>query len=206
MRVHLITRPFALLALVTGVLLTACAPATAPGGQAEPKAVLINAPLAGTVPGLADHLEAAMQTEANCCDFTFQFAMPVRFQETHRDMIAGRAPDSAAALTRNLGGTWAVMVAAGTLERDVIDLGDRLVIHASVSVRVLVLDDQANELGRIDSPVLTGRRTQPAAAELPDPPLDPLVRELAFEAAGLVAGDVTAMLNSMAVSADAASD
>src|SRR5690554_423796 len=110
MRVLHIMRPYALLALLSGVMLTACAPVTAPGAQDEPKAVLINAPLAGTVPGLADHLEAAMREEAHCCDFTFQFAMPVRFQETHRDMIADRAPGSAAALTRNLGGTWAVMV------------------------------------------------------------------------------------------------
>jgi hypothetical protein len=102
-------RRFSWIALATLLLLAGCAPALKSG---KPSVAVINAPTEARVPGLAESLQGLLAKTPEASAYTFSTDAAVRFQETHRDMTAGRAPLQAAFIARSLGAAYAVMAGA----------------------------------------------------------------------------------------------
>lgn len=185
--------------LALAVVLGACVPAagTEEGADGD-RVVLINAPTGDAIYVLADHLEEAMRGSSDCCAFAFQFAAPVRHQETHRDMNHDRAPVQAREIARNLGARWPVMVGTGEFEREVEAIGDNLRITRRVSVQIVVLDPDGGEITRLLSSVMTETRTVPQDADLPTERSDPRMIRLALQGAEELAPELVGIMNALA--------
>ncbi len=187
-----------LVLLFIPLLLVACNPPALNASQDAglDKVVLINAPLQSAIGDLADDVEAAMRRNAGCCAFAFQFGHPVRFQETHRNMIGQDALVQSAEIARNLGAQVPVMVGTHEVEREVEERSDYVLVRAWVSLQGQVLDLEGNVVAHVITQTRSGSRWQRADLPLPDEREDPLVRELASDGARELAALLLDVLNS----------
>lgn len=187
------------LTVILMIGMAACVPAAQSDSQSGATTVIVvGAPAENAVPGLPDVLEAAMRQQPDCCAFDFHWSAPVRAQERQRDLYDYRAWGSAGRMARNLSAEWAVMIGLNAYERTVTEQADRLYINITAGVRLVVVDDQGQEIARFDSRLLTASRVQAASEPLVHELSDPLLLPLATEALPDVVPAVVSELNWLA--------
>ena len=153
--------------LLSLLLLTACAPAHQ---TARAKIVVVNAPTELRFPGLADAFAAALEKKV-ARTYRFSPAATLRFQETHNDMLGGRAPVRTSLIARSQGAAYGIMVGLrGVKTARPVALTDVLEVEVTLTGQVqavLVAPENAEVLGTYLSPAFAARVTQVVPLELP---------------------------------------
>jgi hypothetical protein len=179
-------------------LLAGCVPAT--GSNIDSSQVaMINGPSEERLEGLAELLEEQVSALPDCCRFSFLWSSPIRAQERQRDMFGGRAPLQAAYLARNLGAGWPVLVGTTGFERTVEEGRDGYFITGTLAVQALVINvADGTVMAEVTSDSFSGSRWQSRRESLPGERQDPLMEELARQAAAELAPRLLAVLNDLA--------
>ena len=171
---------------VLAALLTGCVPGSLPG--AEPEAIVINGPDRAQVQGVADAFVHRLQ-ELGTPGFDVVRNVAIAGVEGRRNLSGSQAVRSAAEIARTFGARWTVMIGVDDVSREVFaEAGpsDLVVVELTVAA-ILVRGDDADVIARVGSRRVSGERLVVEGAELPDELSDPLVRELARDAASSLA-------------------
>ena len=168
--------------LALAVLLAGCVPGAQPG--AEPEVIVINGPEGAQVAGVADaFVERIRSLDTSGFDVVRNVA--IAGVESRRNFTGSLAVRSAANIARTFGARWTLMIGVEDVEREIIDepgATDLVVVELSV-LGILVRGEDEQVIARIGSRTFTGERFAAADEELPRELADPLVRELAADAA-----------------------
>jgi len=185
-----------LLAIMCLVLLAGCLPAAERDGAAPDRTVIIvNAPQADSVPGLAESTADLIREESACCSFDIHWGTPVRAQERQRNLESSRAHASAAAIARSLGAGWAVLVGSTGYDREVTERGAVRVISVTAAAKATVVTAEGTEIARFEGRPRRARRRETSDAELVSDFREPLLESLAAESAGDFTAALTDFLN-----------
>lgn len=177
MRIMLLATILALAALLAG-----CVPGTQPG--AEPEVIVINGPEGAQVDGVADAFVAQLE-ELGTPAFDVVRNVAIAGVEGRRNLSGSQAVRSAAEIARTFGARWTLMLGVDDLDREIFAAAgpnDLIVVELSVEA-ILVRGDDAEVVARIGSRTFSGERLVDEDADLPGELSDPLVRELARDAA-----------------------